>query len=112
MEDSEERGGASDRLDAGSAQARGDRDVAAGGAEGDRPAAGGEPEAVGALAQGQVTAYALESAQNRGRLMVQPGDEVYEGQVLITLRTISSPFWLGFLFIHMSERSIVSHVCF
>ncbi len=33
-----------------------------------------------ASAQGQVTSYALDSAQNRGRMMVQPGDEVYEGQ--------------------------------
>jgi hypothetical protein len=30
----------------------------------------------------QVTAYALESAQQRGRLFVKPGDQVYEGQVV------------------------------
>ncbi|KAK9842368.1 hypothetical protein WJX84_007744 [Apatococcus fuscideae] len=35
-----------------------------------------------ASAQGQVTSYALDSAQNRGRMMVQPGDEVYEDQVV------------------------------
>ena len=40
-----------------------------------------------AFSQGQVTAYALESAQNRGRLMVQPGDDVYEDQV----RLLSKP---------------------
>lgn len=34
-----------------------------------------------ASAQGQVTSYALDSAQNRGRMMVTPGDEVYENQV-------------------------------
>jgi GTP-binding protein len=31
---------------------------------------------------GQVTAYAIESAQQRGRLFVKPGDQVYEGQVV------------------------------
>lgn len=35
-----------------------------------------------ASAQGQVTSYALDSAQNRGRMMVTPGDEVYENQVV------------------------------
>lgn len=35
-----------------------------------------------ASAQGQVTSYALDSAQNRGRMMVTPGDEVYENQVM------------------------------
>jgi GTP-binding protein len=31
---------------------------------------------------GQVTAYAIESTQQRGRLFVKPGDQVYEGQVV------------------------------
>lgn len=31
---------------------------------------------------GQVTAYALEGSQQRGRLFVSPGDQVYEGQVV------------------------------
>lgn len=31
---------------------------------------------------GQVTAYALDSAQQRGRLFVAPGEQVYEGQVV------------------------------
>lgn len=31
---------------------------------------------------GQVTAYAIESAQQRGRLFVRPGDQVYEDQVV------------------------------
>ena len=31
---------------------------------------------------GQVTAYAIESAQERGQLFVRPGDQVYEGQVV------------------------------
>lgn len=31
---------------------------------------------------GQVTAYATESAQQRGRMFVTPGDQVYEGQVI------------------------------
>jgi GTP-binding protein len=31
---------------------------------------------------GQVTAYAIESAQERGTLFVKPGDQVYEGQVV------------------------------
>ena len=31
---------------------------------------------------GRVTAHALENLQNRGVLFVQPGDEVYEGQVV------------------------------
>lgn len=31
---------------------------------------------------GQVTAYALESAQERGQLFCRPGDQVYEGQVV------------------------------
>jgi GTP-binding protein len=35
-----------------------------------------------AFEEGQVTAYALESAQARGRMFVAPGDEVYEGQVI------------------------------
>lgn len=30
---------------------------------------------------GQVTSYAIESAQERGTLFVKPGDQVYEGQV-------------------------------
>jgi GTP-binding protein len=30
----------------------------------------------------QVTAYAIESAQERGQLFVKPGDQVYEGQVV------------------------------
>lgn len=30
----------------------------------------------------QVTAYAIESAQERGQLFVRPGDQVYEGQVV------------------------------
>jgi predicted membrane GTPase involved in stress response len=29
-----------------------------------------------------VTAYALDAAQQRGRLFVKPGDQVYEGQVV------------------------------
>eukprot|EP00884_Botryococcus_braunii_P004046 jgi/Botrbrau1/13642/Bobra.0373s0016.1 len=31
---------------------------------------------------GQVTGYALESIQQRGRLFVQPGEEIYENQVI------------------------------
>lgn len=31
---------------------------------------------------GQVTAYAIESAQERGQLFVRPGEQVYEGQVV------------------------------
>ncbi|GBF99190.1 hypothetical protein Rsub_11635 [Raphidocelis subcapitata] len=31
---------------------------------------------------GQVTSYAIESAQERGTLFVRPGDQVYEGQVV------------------------------
>jgi len=31
---------------------------------------------------GQVTAYAVESAQQRGRMFVSPGEQVYEGQVI------------------------------
>ncbi len=31
---------------------------------------------------GQVTAYAIESAQQRGRMFVAPGQQVYEGQVI------------------------------
>lgn len=31
---------------------------------------------------GQVTGYALESAQQRGRMFVKPGEEVYQGQVV------------------------------
>lgn len=31
---------------------------------------------------GQVTAYAVDSAQQRGRMFVSPGDAVYEGQVI------------------------------
>lgn len=34
------------------------------------------------LAPPQVTAYALDSVQQRGRLFVTPGDQVYEGQVI------------------------------
>jgi GTP-binding protein len=34
-----------------------------------------------AFETGQVTAYALTSAQERGILFVKPGDQVYEGQV-------------------------------
>lgn len=30
---------------------------------------------------GQVTSYAIESAQERGTLFVKPGEQVYEGQV-------------------------------
>lgn len=30
----------------------------------------------------QVTAYAIDSVQQRGRLFVSPGDQVYEGQVI------------------------------
>lgn len=30
----------------------------------------------------QVTAYAIDSVQQRGRLFVTPGDQVYEGQVI------------------------------
>lgn len=30
----------------------------------------------------QVTTYALESVQQRGRLFVKPGEGVYEGQVI------------------------------
>jgi GTP-binding protein len=30
----------------------------------------------------QVTAYALEAIQQRGRLFIQPGDEIYENQVI------------------------------
>ena len=33
-----------------------------------------------AFETGQVTAYALQSAQERGTLFVKPGEEVYEGQ--------------------------------
>ncbi len=35
-----------------------------------------------AFETGQVTSYALESAQERGQLFVRPGDQVYEGQVV------------------------------
>lgn len=35
-----------------------------------------------AFENGQVTAYALESAQQRGRMFVKPGEQVYEGQVI------------------------------
>jgi hypothetical protein len=31
---------------------------------------------------GQVTSYAIESAQERGTLFVRPGEQVYEGQVV------------------------------
>ncbi len=31
---------------------------------------------------GQVTAYAVEGVQQRGRLFVVPGEAVYEGQVV------------------------------
>ena len=31
---------------------------------------------------GQVTAYAVEGVQQRGRLFVTPGEQVYEGQVV------------------------------
>jgi hypothetical protein len=30
----------------------------------------------------QVTAYALDTVQQRGRLFVKPGEQVYEGQVV------------------------------
>jgi len=33
-----------------------------------------------AFETGQVTAYALETAQDRGQMFVRPGDQVYEGQ--------------------------------
>uniref|UniRef100_A0A383VSI0 Elongation factor Tu, chloroplastic n=1 Tax=Tetradesmus obliquus TaxID=3088 RepID=A0A383VSI0_TETOB len=35
-----------------------------------------------AFETGQVTAYAIETAQERGQLFVKPGDQVYEGQVV------------------------------
>ena len=35
-----------------------------------------------AFETGQVTAYAIASAQERGVLMCKPGDQVYEGQVV------------------------------
>jgi GTP-binding protein len=35
-----------------------------------------------AFETGQVTAYAIESAQERGTLFVKPGEAVYEGQVV------------------------------
>jgi GTP-binding protein len=35
-----------------------------------------------AFETGQVTAYALQSAQERGVLFCKPGDQVYEGQVV------------------------------
>lgn len=35
-----------------------------------------------AFETGQVTAYAIETAQERGQLFVRPGDQVYEGQVV------------------------------
>lgn len=35
-----------------------------------------------AFETGQVTAYALETAQERGQLFCKPGDQVYEGQVV------------------------------
>mmetsp|Transcript_3232 Transcript_3232/g.7093 ORF Transcript_3232/g.7093 Transcript_3232/m.7093 type:complete len:688 (-) Transcript_3232:619-2682(-) len=35
-----------------------------------------------AFETGQVTSYALESAQERGQLFVRPGDQVYDGQVV------------------------------
>ena len=31
---------------------------------------------------GQVTAYALESCSQRGRLFIAPGEDIYEGQVI------------------------------
>lgn len=34
-----------------------------------------------ALLPQQVTAYALETAQERGQMFTRPGDSVYEGQV-------------------------------
>lgn len=35
-----------------------------------------------AFETGQVTAYALETAQERGQMFCKPGDQVYEGQVI------------------------------
>jgi len=35
-----------------------------------------------ANAQGKVLGYALFNLQDRGRMLVSPGDEVYEGQVV------------------------------
>jgi GTP-binding protein len=35
-----------------------------------------------AFETGQVTAYAIETAQERGQLFCRPGDQVYEGQVV------------------------------
>eukprot|EP00878_Enallax_costatus_P036147 GHUV01040478.1.p1 GENE.GHUV01040478.1~~GHUV01040478.1.p1 ORF type:complete len:128 (-),score=24.38 GHUV01040478.1:65-448(-) len=35
-----------------------------------------------AFETGQVTAYALETAQERGQMFCKPGDQVYEGQVV------------------------------
>ena len=34
------------------------------------------------MESGQVTAYALDTLQDRGILFVQPGDKVYEGQII------------------------------
>ncbi|MCD4700043.1 MAG: translational GTPase TypA, partial [Phycisphaerae bacterium] len=35
-----------------------------------------------ATESGQVTAYALDQLANRGMMFVQPGDDVYEGQIV------------------------------
>ena len=40
---------------------------------------------------GQVTTYALQSIEARGRLFVSPGQDIYAGQVGITARLSSSP---------------------
>ena len=42
-----------------------------------------------AFETGQVTGYALESVQQRGRLFVAPGDDIYEEQVQ---RLTGAPF--------------------
>jgi GTP-binding protein len=51
-----------------------------------RPVAGNismrENGSLVAFETGQVTAYALETAQDRGQMFVRPGDQVYEGQVV------------------------------
>src|SRR5699024_6676571 len=35
-----------------------------------------------ALERGEVTSYALEGLQDRGTFLVEPGEEVYEGQIV------------------------------
>ena len=32
--------------------------------------------------KGSVTAYALDKLQDRGRFFIEPGDEIYEGQII------------------------------